>query len=581
MLRHEYPKRGQRHGWLLTALILSACASDPGIELTEDADTRISTRIPGKSEQAFSDGLYLMLSAELAGQEGNLPLALNQYRQLMQLHPDALAASRCAQIALYLKQYPEAMESVNLWIKLAPGDLAARRLAVVTFLRNGKPREALSALLFIVDQHPAELETGLIDLIKALETDVEPADALQLMKGLAEARSGMPEAHLAFALVAGDQRQFSTALNEIERTLAIAPDNRRAQLLQVELLARTGNSPESRRILLEAIRKDPHNTRLHMVYSQYLAKSGDIEGARKQLETILAQDPKHRDARFGLALIDMETGHEESAYHILEKLAREGEGGAQQPPFYLGLLDLKRGHIDEAVAWFDKVNGGTLEYEARVNAITARLAQNQFADARARMANARSQYPKDALKFYVLEAEMLTRNHDYPGALDLLSEAIRSVPDQADLFYARALVADQLGHKEDAENDLRTVLSLKPEDPAAMNALGYTLADHNTHLEEAAELLQKALTLKPGDAAFEDSFGWLEFRREHYAEAEKYLRSAWEKTSDPEIGAHLVELLLHQEKIADARAIIAIMKGKDPSSEHLRRVLQSHPELSP
>lgn len=579
--RPHHSRKLRSCGWLLTALVLSSCASDPGMELAEDADTRISTRIPGKAEQAFSDGLYLILSAELAGQEGQLETAFTQYRQLLQLHPDALTAARCTQIALYLKKYPEALEALNIWLKMSPDDLAAHRLGVITYLRNAQHGAALDALLFIVNHTPpAELEIGLIDLIKALENDVEPADAMQLMQGLAQKRPTLAESHLAYALVAGDQRQFSIALHETDRALQLAPENRRARLLQVELLSRAGDSPDNRRSLQDAIRKDPHNARLHMVYSQYLAKSGDIDGARKQMELILASDPKNHDARFGLALIDMETGREDSAYQILEKLSHESQG-AQQAAFYLGLLDLKRGRIDDAVRWFDRVSGGTLEFEARVNAITARIAQNQLADARARMANARSNYPKEALKFFLLEAEMLSRSHDYLAAFELLNDAIQAFPAQADLFYARALVAEQLGRLDTAEADLRTVLRMKPDDPAAMNALGYTLADHNSHLDEASELLKKALSLKPDDAAFEDSYGWLEFRMEHYAEAEQYLRRAWQKTGDAEIGAHLVEVLLKQEKTAEALEIVNSMRRKDPDNEHLRRLLQAHPELHP
>ena len=67
----------------------------------------------------------------------------------------------------------------------------------------------------------------------------------------------------------------------------------------------------------------------------------------------------------------------------------------------------------------------------------------------------------------------------------MLTEALSKEPESVEILYIRALAFEQLGNIEGAETDLRKILDLKPNDPDAMNALGYTLADRTDRYQEA------------------------------------------------------------------------------------------------
>jgi Flp pilus assembly protein TadD len=118
------------------------------------------------------------------------------------------------------------------------------------------------------------------------------------------------------------------------------------------------------------------------------------------------------------------------------------------------------------------------------------------------------------------------------------------------------------------------VLTLKPDDVEAMNALGYTLADSNQHLDEATQLLRTALAAKPDEPAIIDSWGWLQYRLGHLDEAEKALRRAWEKGKDADIGVHLGEVLWKRGDKEEARSVFARVRKIDPENKGLRAVMK-------
>lgn len=93
------------------------------------------------------------------------------------------------------------------------------------------------------------------------------------------------------------------------------------------------------------------------------------------------------------------------------------------------------------------------------------------------------------------------------------------------------------------EQLLRRLITLRPDDHHAYNALGYSLADRGERLTEAKQLIEKAVALAPTDAYIQDSLGWVEFRLGHTATALSVLQAAYASRPDAEIAAHLGEVL--------------------------------------
>mgnify|MGYP003344565391 FL=1 len=121
---------------------------------------------------------------------------------------------------------------------------------------------------------------------------------------------------------------------------------------------------------------------------------------------------------------------------------------------------------------------------------------------------------------------------------------------------------------------LRELIALRPDHQHAYNALGYSLADRNVRLEEARTLVRKALELSPGDASITDSLGWVEYRMGNTKEALRLLDEAYRKRPDPEIAAHLGEVLWQLGQRDRARAVWKEGLLLNAANETLRETLK-------
>jgi len=219
---------------------------------------------------------------------------------------------------------------------------------------------------------------------------------------------------------------------------------------------------------------------------------------------------------------------------------------------------------------------GSNATDAAVRIARLHAAGGDVSRARDMLQQLRDQMPDDAVTLYLIEGEMLREHDAEQQAMAVYDQAVAARPDDPDLRYARAMVAVGLDRVELLESDLRHILAQDPEHADALNALGYTLADRTDRLAEAKELIEQALALKPDEPAIMDSMGWVLYRMGDPQAAEPYLRQALDLVFDPEIAAHLGEVLWALGRKDEARAIWDRALEADPEHEYLLRVLGKH-----
>jgi tetratricopeptide (TPR) repeat protein len=132
---------------------------------------------------------------------------------------------------------------------------------------------------------------------------------------------------------------------------------------------------------------------------------------------------------------------------------------------------------------------------------------------------------------------------DYKGAYAILTAALERQADSVDLLYDVAMVAEKLDRIDEVEARLKRLIELKPDNAQALNALGYTLVDRTPRTAEGLKLIERALQIAPDDPFILDSMGWANYRMGRLDDSEKFLRRAFGDQADPEIAAHLGEVL--------------------------------------
>ena len=266
----------------------------------------------------------------------------------------------------------------------------------------------------------------------------------------------------------------------------------------------------------------------------------------------LTDTPEMRFTRIIFAMDGGDRDYAESLYAGFSTTQYENRSEAAfQAAQSAELLDHRR----EAVEWYQQVTG-----ENSIRAILRRAfllgGLGDIEEARNLLAQLRIRADDEIIsQTYQAEAQILQGAGDDKEAIRVLTDALEAFPEDVPLRYARALMAVGLGQLELAESDLRQIISMQPDNAAAINALGYTLADLTDRYDEAEELITLAYELQPEDASIIDSMGWIAYRLGRLPEAETYMREAWRIFPNAEIAAHLGEVLWALEKREEARSV--------------------------
>src|SRR5581483_2004356 len=220
-----------------------------------------------------------------------------------------------------------------------------------------------------------------------------------------------------------------------------------------------------------------------------------------------------------------------------------------------------------------KVEGGTQSIDAAVRSALMLGKLKRLSEARNLLADLREQFPTMAPQFYAVEGELLMNAGESDKALALYNTALAERPSDPDLLCGRSLALEKAGRVDQSEADLRQILKENKDDARALNALGYLLLLHSSNLSESKKLLERALELEPDDAAVIDSAGWLQFKLGHLDEAKSLLRKAYGKAPDPEIAAHLGEVLWNLGDKDEARSVLQAALRESPDHQVLKETL--------
>jgi Flp pilus assembly protein TadD len=180
---------------------------------------------------------------------------------------------------------------------------------------------------------------------------------------------------------------------------------------------------------------------------------------------------------------------------------------------------------------------------------------------------------KEEAQLVLAEGQLLRDTNRLQDAMAVFKEGLQRFPNDTDLLYDYAMVAEKTNQLEVMETALRKIIQLAPNNQHAYNALGYSFAERNMRLDEAYQLVEKALSLAPEDPFIMDSMGWVQFRLGRIKEAETLLRRAYELRPDAEIAVHLGEVLWVKGQKDDAQKFWRDARSKDPQNDTLKSTL--------
>jgi tetratricopeptide (TPR) repeat protein len=308
-------------------------------------------------------------------------------------------------------------------------------------------------------------------------------------------------------------------------------------------------------------------------YALLLLSAQRDDAALEQL-AILARAPEAAPVALRLlGIVEFQQGKFDAAGMRFTELLRTGKF-LDDAFYYLGLLAEKHNDPERALRLYAQVQTGEYFVSTLLRAATILQTHGDPAAADQLLDRLVEDTPEQAPEIFAARARIYADAGDIERGLKVLDWGVLQYPDNVDMHYALAATYEQAGRVADALRELSALLKARPEDPAALNALGYTLADHDKHLSHARRLIEQAHAAAPKNAAILDSMGWVRFRQGKGDEALAYLAEAYADDRGGDIAAHLGEVQWTLGHQAEADRIWSAAALVDPDNRLLKSTRQ-------
>ena len=511
--------------------------------------------------------IYDYLLAEIAAQRGEFGISSHLFLSLAKSTRDPSLAERAVKAAALGNQGNLALEASTTWAELDPNSLEAEQASSQLLISSGNLNDAKPHLAKLLAREETRA-SGFMALNSLFARQPDKKLVQSIITDLAKPYPNLPEAHFAIAHAALSANDTVVMLAELDTAEKLrpgweVPPMMRAQLLQKE------SADKAIASYRDFLKKYPKANDVRMALAKLLVNQKHFEEAKPELVQLSKAAKGNPEIHAVLGLLAIEAKDYPAAEKYLQQSLKNGFKDPEQIYIYLGKLADQQKNDKQALTWFNKVQPGERYLEAKIAQANV-IARTKDTDSAIKMLDEVDDLTTEQ-QIIVIEAQaaLLAQAKRNQDSFDLLDKAVQNMANTPDLIFEYANAAERLGKYELMETELNKVIAMKPDYAAAYNALGYSLADRNIRLDLAKELIDKALEISPEDHFMIDSLGWVYYRLGKLDLALEQLRRAYSVQADPEIAAHLGEVLWQQGKQDEAKKIWQGALKDNPDNEVL------------
>jgi tetratricopeptide (TPR) repeat protein len=518
------------------------------------------------------DTWSLSVDAERSLERGAWPEAARQYACAARASSDPAVAERATRAAYDNLQLERAVESANRWLELAPASEVARRYLATGLLRLYDEEAAAARFSELLNTTYADRGRGYTVLLGILSMESNETGAARVMDTLVAADADLPEAQYAASMLWQRAENGAKALAAAERALAMRPDFPQAEYARVRALTTVGRDEEALEYSARlAAAGDPY-MRLGHAW-QLLGDDRRAEAAALFDDLRRSSGPAAADAAAALASIAIDEKRLDEAALLVDEAGRDPQQAPESLRWQRARIAEERGDKANAARLYQGIESGGRALGAQLRAY--RLLREEGAPELAEMIidDFLDSAPSGTADVASGVAAILVEEGRGEEAIAIIDRARTVLPDDG-LLLARGFLLERLDRVPDAVADMRLVADRRPNDPMALNALGYTLVDRTKSVEEGRRLIERAIEVKPDSYAIQDSMGWALVQAGSLDEGRTWLERAWKRSEDPEVAAHLGETLWRMGREGEARKLWDEALAANPDSPPLKRAIE-------
>lgn len=541
--------------------------------------------------------LHSFLVGQLAYDEQDFDTALEKFKVASELSqsPSSEIHARLAELFVKQAKLEDALKEVELALQDMPEDGAFLQLYAGILEALGREEQAIPVYERLIKDNPDRVEPQLLysNLLIRLGRGEDATRRMLEFERLHPHDSAI-KYHLgrAYELTedyAAAEKYYRKAYDLHGMDPRIASDLIRVLLKQQKI-------EEVRKISEGMLARDPENSLARKILSEMAIGEGRFDEAIGHLRSLETTESDGADARYKIALIQIERQNYDEAEQQLSLVLANDPTNAEAR-YYLASIYAGKGRKREAVDQLFQVPPNH-EMFAKSRTFAGFLLRQleEFGRAEEAVRSALEVEPGDkkTLSYLIL---ILREAGKFKQARDVIEQALKEDPENDRLLFNYAVILQDLNQSERALEKMKEVIQLNPKHADALNFVAYSLAEdgEGPALVQAEELVQQALTQRPNDGYFLDTLGWIYFRKGNYSEAALHLARAVSLTGDDVIILeHYADALLANDQIVEAFDIYKrafrfaseakgdeqLAEAQDRLLNKLKKLVSDHPEYN-
>lgn len=483
----------------------------------------------------------------------------NKYNEALEAYQKALVCDRrafhvmrnLAVLLIKIGKHQQAVVWVNKMIEQNPTDIHSRSLLANLYISMGKIDEAAKVYQEILDDEPENLNI-LLMLGSLYAGNRQYSEARDILEKLVKLDPGSYAGHYYLAKLYQELRFFEKSIEAYEKALEL----NWSVMLSFDAAALheyQGQHDKAIRLYHRILAENETNERARALLANTYLRKGEIEQALNELEELrkFSDDPKKVNFTIGRILLDEKRFDE--AIALFSRILKDNpdmEGARSM----LIMAHYQKADVATAKKLLREVEPGSHDYENSI-LMLARILRDEknMAGAEEVLKESVAKSTGREISFYVALAMLYREQGKIGEGHQIFSQAIKDYPEDVKIVFEYSLFLDKIGDIEGALSKMEEVLDREPNDPYALNYIGYTLADNDKNLEKAREYVERAVAIKPEDGFIRDSLGWVFYKLGDFDRAVAELEKAVELTpDDPTIYEHLGDVYMKINKYQGA-----------------------------
>ena len=545
---------------LFFVLSLSICTNAYSIDVEIFDENK-----PATIKNANAEFVYKFLLAEIASQRGDFNAAGHLYLDLAKLTKNTSLAQRATNVAGRSRNGRLAMDAANIWRKLDKDSVAAEQVLAELFIASGNLTKAKPLIEKLLKNEEKTRSNGFIYLNSILSKVENKKNALRFVIEIAKPYEGLAESHFAIAHSAFMAGNRKLAEDQLDITDKLKPGWETAALFRGYTIAK--NSPEKAIAFYRSyLKKNPKSNGVRLEYAKALTNKKDYLTAKKQFLKLVNSSLASPGISLTVALLSIELNDKDLAETYLNQALERGYENPPQIFIYLAKIHYEKNKLQDALAYLKKIKSGEFYLEAILLAAQF-ISEKESVDSAINSLIEHTNLTEAArLQILQFKTTLLYNDDRKTESLDIMKKEESNFKNSPQFKFDYAMLSEKLGNTILSEQLLKEAIKLKPDYALAYNALGYSYADRNVKLDDAKKYIEIALSIQPRNHYILDSMGWVYYRLGNLNLAHQFVMKAFNLQQDPEIAAHLGEILWKQGRVEEAKEILSNALNKYPNN---------------